>query len=44
MFDNKVYKQQLGVAMGEAHSPEICDIRIFEITQDIINNKTPPQK
>ena len=38
-FDNKVYKQRLGVAMGAAPSPEICDIRMFEITQDIINNK-----
>ncbi|KAK3085251.1 hypothetical protein FSP39_000707 [Pinctada imbricata] len=37
-FNDKIYKQTIGAAMGAVPSPEMCDIRMFEITQEITDN------
>ena len=37
-FNGKYYKQTIGAAMGCAPSPSICDMRMYEITKDIIAN------
>ncbi|KAK3086137.1 hypothetical protein FSP39_014058 [Pinctada imbricata] len=36
-FNSKVYKQIIGCAMGSRCSPSVCDIRMYEITTEIIN-------
>lgn len=35
-FNSKIYKQIIGCAMGSRCSPSVCDIRMYEITTDII--------
>lgn len=35
-FDGKYYKQIIGASMGAVPSPEICDIRMYQITQHIM--------
>lgn len=35
-FDGKFYKQIIGASMGAIPSPEICDIRMYQITQHIV--------
>ena len=32
-FDNKLYHQTVGVSMGVIPSPEICDIRLYQILE-----------
>ncbi|XP_071124112.1 uncharacterized protein [Mytilus edulis] len=36
-FDGKIYKQVIGTAIGAVPSPEICDILMFEIMNQIIS-------
>ena len=36
-FNSKVYKQIIGCAMGSKCSPSVCDIRLHQITSEIIN-------
>ena len=36
-FNSKVYKQIIGCAMGSKCSPSVCDIRMYEITTEIVN-------
>ena len=36
-FNVKYYKQIIGAVMGEVPSPEICDIRMYEITAEILS-------
>lgn len=35
-FDGHLYKQILGASMGAVPSPEICDLRLFVIFENII--------
>ena len=37
-FNNKMFRQILGVAMGSSCSPELADIRMYEILEDILQN------
>jgi hypothetical protein len=36
-FNSKKYKQIIGCAMGSKCSPEVCDIRMYEVTSEILN-------
>ena len=36
-FNSKRYKQIIGCAMGSKCSPEVCDIRMYEVTSEILN-------
>jgi hypothetical protein len=36
-FNGKLYKQQIGTAMGSVPSPEVCDILMFDILEEIYN-------
>lgn len=36
-FNGKCYQQMIGASMGSKCSPEICDIRAFEIINEIFN-------
>ena len=36
-FNSKIYKQIIGCAMGSKCSPSVCDIRLHQITREIIN-------
>ena len=33
IFDNKLYHQIIGASMGAIPSPEICDIRLYQILE-----------
>lgn len=35
-FNGNLYKQILGTSMGAVPSPEICDLRLFDIHENII--------
>lgn len=37
-FNSKTYKQIIGCAMGSRCSPSVCDVRMYEITTDIIKS------
>lgn len=39
-FNGNLYKQILGASMGAVPSPEICDLRLFDILENIIKNIT----
>lgn len=39
-FNGNLYKQILGAIMGAVPSPEICDLRLFDILENIIKNIT----
>ena len=36
-FNGKLFKQQIGTAMGSVPSPEVCDILMFDILEEIYN-------
>jgi hypothetical protein len=36
-FNGKLYKQKIGTAMGSVPSPEVCDILMFDILEEINN-------
>lgn len=35
-FDGRLYKQIWGASMGAVPSPEVCDLRLFDILENII--------
>ncbi|KAK7112257.1 hypothetical protein V1264_001309 [Littorina saxatilis] len=37
VFDNQHYNQCIGAAMGMTSSPEICDIRMFQLMIEILD-------
>ena len=43
-FNSKTYKQTIGCAMGVRCSPSICDIRIFEVINQITMKLTTKKK
>jgi hypothetical protein len=36
-YNGKLYKQTIGTAMGSVPSPEVCDILMFDILEEIYN-------
>lgn len=43
-FNGKYYKQTIGCPMGSPSSPEISDIRMYQITEMLVNNSEYKQK
>ena len=36
-FNNKIYKQEIGASMGSKCSPSVCDVRAFQLIQEIVD-------
>ena len=43
-FDNKLYHQPIGASMGATPSPEVCDLRLYQILEQLSENSPHKNK
>ena len=43
-FDSKLYHQTIGASMGAIPSPDICDIRLYQILEQLSENSLHKNK